>query len=401
MSLRLWIFLSLAVFVSCASIETESSHSFPKETKIGQPEKGPDPSPKIDTSKESPRISDTPVSDSQPSCTPDTPVSISKEERSYAPPKSEKKDQALSMPPSETDIPCLYHENETLSGSGILPQQARVKLRLPKNAKSFFYQRSARGEIKELEGYRGLSKDEMEISLKDIPEDTDWLLVTGEGSPEKISQSVSRWMPEAVSTPPAIAMRGLKMAPKETDVHTRLSKRWRLYSAASSAFESPRLLAQIDILLLPFHLMLGIQRDGNPGFRNFLHETESVHENDRIQMRLKAYKPVYLTVFLCDSAGNRYKLFPQDGERAQKMSPSEGEIFLPSEEDGFVFDATEGTEYICCFYDDHAFSSAPLQKWLEMADLKKHIFRPGLRGGRAIALPPPTDVYVVGFKHEK
>ena len=449
MILRIWICLSLILFMACSPMHKSQSPAISKESPpVSQKDKGASLEIKNDQGANleqpsSPEIAHQPAQPckkdaakalppQQPELTvsPANPTLSAKKPHSsevnFSPraisshphnikknsgtPIKENRPSAPSAPgdaPNQKSIesvpPCLYYRNKPLDKSGIsiLPQHAQVKLHLPQKDYVSFYQRLPNGEIQELSEYcKNSEAKELEIDLRKISEDTDWLLVTGEVTPETASKVISQWR-SANAPQSVIAMRGLKMTPRETKVHTQLSRQWRIYTTNPDKLKEPDLLAQIEIFILPFRIDMKVQRSDSPQWQPFDCKAKSVHENDKLQLKLQAYKTTYLTIFLCDSAGNRYKLFPRGNDTAQKVSSSEGEIFLPSAEDGFVFDATEGTEYICCFYDNQPFSHFPLQRWLAMADLRKYLPKPGLRGAKSVSLPPPTSVYVLGFKHDK
>lgn len=201
------------------------------------------------------------------------------------------------------------------------------------------------------------------ISLESFTEDIDWFFIA---TSSRISLHDQQKLQDTLMTHSDLLtqnVRGIKPSQLSTQVQSKACVTWNLYTIDANA-SNARLLGTIHIYHTPFSLMVRVKKKGEQTFQKFTPDIHTIQEDDAMQITIKTYESVYLSIFLRDAQAKIVQLYPREGvQEASKIE--KGLTFDLFSSQGAVVDATEGKEYLVSFYGTAPLDCTEIQKWLE------------------------------------
>lgn len=280
---------------------------------------------------------------------------------------SQPSQQTENPVPANPTIPSfrLFVDNEELAigeTTHHMNAQATSELVAPASYYGYVFQRQG-GKITscvftpEQSGRKKFVKD-LETQ-KSFDQDTDWFVVV---SPRSLDMGKLQEKVASFAIAPGKASEG-NLYPKP--MH------WRLYSLKLSAdgreIEHGSLLTQAEIGRGPLALAIHVQRKGEEKFREFLLGKENIGDGDRLKLKLQAYQPTYVAIFLCDRPEKVHLLFPEDKNATVPLQP-DSLVSIPSSAQGISMDATNGRA-LYVFPSSQPIDYADLERKLKHVDM--------------------------------
>lgn len=235
-------------------------------------------------------------------------------------------------------------------------------------------------------------KNEIHLSLKSVISDEYWFLAL---STQKLSHAQIEKVRENLSA------ETYGVLPFHSPSEDMMEQQFYFLDTRPQGQVS-RLLARVKITDNPFSIKPYIKKKNDSSFQKMDH-LDVVTYGDRLQLHIKIYRDTHLAIFLCDSARQISTLYPLDGQKTDKLTANSS-LVIPCQEDGFVFDNSNGQESLCYFSSPNPLDCENLKKWLSDSKNWSYYAQKQDRG----VLPyeetsrsrPPADLKIVSFQHE-